>query len=96
MVKKYIIDNIKYPKATGGTPITTWLPNQLGASLEYCQGLIKTIDGNNLATEHREDFERISQETHDEIEKLFNEVVGLQDEFEGQEVDQFQKRAVDL
>lgn len=40
MVKKYIIDNIKYPKATGGTPITTWLPNQLGASLEMCRGLI--------------------------------------------------------
>lgn len=27
MVQKYIIDNTKYPKATGGTPITTWLPN---------------------------------------------------------------------
>ena len=27
IVKKYIIDNIKYPRATGGTPITTWLPN---------------------------------------------------------------------
>jgi indoleamine 2,3-dioxygenase len=34
MVKKYIIDNTKYPKATGGTPITTWLPNQIGACLE--------------------------------------------------------------
>ena len=27
MVKQYIINNTKYPKATGGTPITTWLPN---------------------------------------------------------------------
>ena len=27
MVRKYILDNTKYPKATGGTPITTWLPN---------------------------------------------------------------------
>jgi indoleamine 2,3-dioxygenase len=35
MVKKYIIDNTKYPKATGGTPITTWLPNNMGAALEY-------------------------------------------------------------
>jgi len=35
MVKKYIIDNTKYPKATGGTPITTWLPNNMGATLEY-------------------------------------------------------------
>ena len=35
MVKKYIIDNTKYPRATGGTPITTWLPNNMGAALEY-------------------------------------------------------------
>lgn len=27
MVKSYIINNTKYPRATGGTPITTWLPN---------------------------------------------------------------------
>jgi len=36
MVKSYIIENIKYPKATGGTPITTWLPNNIGAVLEDC------------------------------------------------------------
>jgi len=74
MVKKYIIDNIKYPKATGGTPITTWLPNQLGASLEYCQRLIKVVDPNQLSDEHRIDFERIKDETQLEIERLFNEV----------------------
>lgn len=27
MTKQYIINNTKYPRATGGTPITTWLPN---------------------------------------------------------------------
>ena len=37
MTKKYIIDNTNYPRATGGTPITTWLPNQIGACLENCQ-----------------------------------------------------------
>jgi len=36
MVRKYIIQNTKHPVATGGTPITTWLPNQMGACLEMC------------------------------------------------------------
>jgi indoleamine 2,3-dioxygenase len=36
MTKQYIINNTKYPRATGGTPITTWLPNQIGACLENC------------------------------------------------------------
>jgi indoleamine 2,3-dioxygenase len=44
MVKRYIIDNVKYPRATGGTPITTWLPNQIGACLENCHNYIKCID----------------------------------------------------
>jgi len=34
MTKSYIIKNTKHAKATGGTPITTWLPNQLGATME--------------------------------------------------------------
>lgn len=34
MTKSYIIANTKFDVATGGTPITTWLPNQLGATLE--------------------------------------------------------------
>ena len=48
MVKKYIIDNTKYPKATGGTPITTWLPNQMGACLEQCQLLMSHIREEDL------------------------------------------------
>lgn len=44
MVKKYIMDNTKYPRATGGTPITTWLPNQIGACLEQSAVYIENID----------------------------------------------------
>jgi len=32
-VQKYIMANTCYPIATGGTPITTWLPNQILATL---------------------------------------------------------------
>ena len=30
-VQKYIMQNTVYPKATGGTPIISWIPNQLNA-----------------------------------------------------------------
>lgn len=32
-VQKYIMANTKYPVATGGTPIISWLPNQIHATL---------------------------------------------------------------
>ena len=28
-VQKYIVANTKYAKATGGTPIFSWIPNQI-------------------------------------------------------------------
>jgi len=62
MVKKYIIDNTKYPRATGGTPITTWLPNQTGACLEYCEDIIKQIDGLTLDEDDHEDFEHLKEQ----------------------------------
>jgi len=33
-VQKYIMKNTAYPKATGGTPITSWIPNQIKAVLK--------------------------------------------------------------
>ena len=33
-VQKYIMQNTAYPKATGGTPITSWIPNQIKAVLK--------------------------------------------------------------
>ena len=40
-VQKYIMANTAYPIATGGTPITSWLPNQIQACLTY-QGVIQS------------------------------------------------------
>jgi indoleamine 2,3-dioxygenase len=34
-VQKYIMANTAHPVATGGTPITTWIPNQIEACLTY-------------------------------------------------------------
>lgn len=42
-VQKYIITNTPYAKATGGTPITTWLPNQITAVLQQMEEVIHSI-----------------------------------------------------
>jgi indoleamine 2,3-dioxygenase len=42
-VQKYILENTKYATATGGTPITTWIPNQIGAVLDYMTSVLDKI-----------------------------------------------------
>jgi len=45
-VQKYIMSNTKYAFATGGTPITTWLINQIEAVLEYERVIIEHLQAN--------------------------------------------------
>ena len=42
--------NTKYAKATGGTPIISWIPNQITAVLNYMSDIIDLIplDSNHL------------------------------------------------
>jgi indoleamine 2,3-dioxygenase len=42
-VQKYIMANTKYAKATGGTPIISWIPNQITAVLNYMSDVIDLI-----------------------------------------------------
>jgi len=41
-VQKYIMANTKYPIATGGTPIISWLPNQIEATLDAMKWVMET------------------------------------------------------
>jgi len=93
MVKKYILDNTKYPKATGGTPITTWLPNQMGACLEYCQTIIKSVNPEELEGAEKAEFLELKDKIESQIDSLFNEVQGLQKDFGSQEHEQFTNRS---
>lgn len=43
-VQKYIMQNTAYPKATGGTPITSWIPNQIKAVLGAMNDLSKKLN----------------------------------------------------
>jgi indoleamine 2,3-dioxygenase len=47
-VQKYIMSNTKYAFATGGTPITTWLINQIEAVLKYEQVIIEHLQTNYM------------------------------------------------
>ena len=46
-VQKYIMANTKYAKATGGTPIISWIPNQITAVLNYMSDVLQLIPDNS-------------------------------------------------
>tara|TARA_Y200000002_G_scaffold12548_1_gene10244 strand:+ start:967 stop:2352 length:1386 start_codon:yes stop_codon:yes gene_type:complete len=46
-VQKYIMANTKYAKATGGTPIVSWIPNQITAVLNYMDDVIGLLPQNS-------------------------------------------------
>lgn len=47
-VQKYIMANTKYAKATGGTPIISWIPNQITAVLNYMDDVINLLPHNSV------------------------------------------------
>lgn len=51
-VQKYIMSNTKYAFATGGTPITTWLINQIEAVLEFEKDIISFLRKEFTMKEH--------------------------------------------
>ena len=93
LTKKYIIQNTKHPVATGGTPITTWLPNQLGATLEYMSEVFESINMDDLNNESHIDFYRtIKIDLYDHIQSIMDEVNTMQHEFNEQNHDEYLKR----
>ena len=79
-VQKYIMSNTKYAFATGGTPITTWLINQIECVLEYERIIINVInnvinkttkiDNKELFTSLEESYNRKKQLLLDQITEL--------------------------
>ena len=55
-VQKYIMENTKYNVATGGTPIVTWIPNQIEAVLNYMGLILEKIKDENFLKEKKEDW----------------------------------------
>ena len=42
-VQKYIMANTKYSKATGGTPIISWIPNQIKSVLNFIELILNEL-----------------------------------------------------
>lgn len=90
LTKKYIIENTKHPVATGGTPITTWLPNQLGATLAYMQEVIDNIKVYELESEDDIDYyNSMKVELSDHIQSIMDEVSSMQRDFKNQDYNDF-------
>lgn len=92
LTKKYIIENTKHPVATGGTPITTWLPNQLGATLESMMSLVETLNESKLNDKDRNEYLTLKLEINEHLMKIIDEVNDLQEDFDDQAHDSFLNR----
>ena len=60
-VQRYIMANTKFENATGGTPITSWLVNQIDAVLDYEEKIMLSIDN-------------LSYKLDDENNKIYSEL----------------------
>lgn len=59
MVQQYIMKQTKYEKATGGTPITSWLPNQIKACLDFMEDVVKNTKISLLDDSMKKEFNRL-------------------------------------
>ena len=81
-VQKYIMANTKYAKATGGTPIISWIPNQIKAVLEFIKIIIDNISRigeikNDLA---QQIFNSSNQTIDSKINLLDKQLIIVQDQ----------------
>jgi indoleamine 2,3-dioxygenase len=79
-VQMYIMENTKYPTATGGTPITTWIPNQITATLDAMQPIFengvlleKNENENKLCYKYGMQYQRMRDCLNKQIQELANE-----------------------
>ncbi|EME80238.1 uncharacterized protein MYCFIDRAFT_56678 [Pseudocercospora fijiensis CIRAD86] len=71
--REYIIRRSSHPTATGGSPIVTWLPNQLFAVMELMRSIWETVDGPDREAQGKSVNEMMNN-VYDSYEKLDKEV----------------------
>ncbi|KAJ3106068.1 hypothetical protein HDU97_007071 [Phlyctochytrium planicorne] len=85
--KEYIIKHSKHPVATGGSPITTWLPNQLSVVLNAMVHVGNAINPEKLTPYHRALAQELTARGDAQARILEREVKILKAQFTGQDVD---------
>jgi len=79
--KNYIIKYSEHPTATGGSPIVTWLPNQLRTVLEAMDDLVTKIKMEELTNEHKKCVSEIAIRARAQHRTLIREVEQLKLKF---------------
>ena len=82
-VQKYIMANTKYAKATGGTPIISWIPNQITAVLNFMTDVISLIPTNSEFIDREEFINNLSKK-RDLLDKQLKLLHG--DDYNAEEV----------
>ena len=84
--KEYIIRHSKHPVATGGSPITTWLPNQLSSVLKIIEEVSAKVDESKLSPEHRVLEKELAKRAATQKSILEREVNELKKRYPGQDI----------
>lgn len=71
-VQKYILAHTRHATATGGTPITSWLPNQIDACFSRMDQVLKYADSTKLSASERRWHANMRQRT-DERRRILAE-----------------------
>ncbi|CAG8496327.1 6833_t:CDS:10, partial [Scutellospora calospora] len=79
--KEYVIKNTVHPVATGGSPIVTWLPNQLYTILDQIIQIGQTIDNTQLSFENKIKLDEILNRATTQERVLTREVKYLKELF---------------
>jgi len=83
--KEYIIKHSNHPVATGGSPIVTWLPNQLTTVLQTMMDVTKEIDTQKLeSAAMRDELQRLENRASTQARVLEREVAELKKRFPNQ------------
>jgi indoleamine 2,3-dioxygenase len=80
--KEYIIKRTAYPKATGGSPMATWLPNQLSLVLQKIQESCSRLEEMNVSKQDRETIQVIKERADAQYRVLKKDVETFKKKFE--------------
>ncbi|KAL4512274.1 hypothetical protein ABPG72_005276 [Tetrahymena utriculariae] len=85
--KSYILKQSKHPRATGGTPIITWLPNQLATVMQAIVNIQSFIKEEKLSHENKLLYLELTKKADTQLRILNREVEELKKEYPGQDID---------
>lgn len=79
--KEYIMKYSDHPVATGGSPIVTWLPNQLSSVMDLLCTVSDSVDASKLDATHGDIFKRLVETSTTQNRMLKREVETLRKKY---------------